>query len=89
MTAVHSLLRLIGTAGDAGTAVYDIANNHENDFTTVFSYLAGASLGRAGFRNAANSRRGMTSSEYDSLGGVKTKLDLVETDAVVRPTVKS
>lgn len=73
MTTVRSLLRLIGTTGDAGMAIYDIVNNPENAFMAVFSYLAGA-----GFRNAANSRRGITSSEYDSLGGVKTKLDLVE-----------
>ncbi|KAI2782388.1 putative glycosyl hydrolase, family 18 [Daldinia loculata] len=78
MTTVRSLLRLIGATGDAGVAVYDIVNDPENAFMAVFSYLAGAGLGRAGFRNAANSRRGLTSSEYDSLGGVKTKLDLVE-----------
>lgn len=78
MMTVRSLLRLIGTTGDAGMAIYDIVNNPENAFMAVFSYLAGASLGRAGFRNAANSRRGITSSEYDSLGGVKTKLDLIE-----------
>ncbi|KAI0882847.1 putative glycosyl hydrolase, family 18 [Annulohypoxylon maeteangense] len=78
MTTVRSLLRLIGSTGDAGLAVYDIVNNPENAFMAVFSYLAGAGLGRAGFRNAANSRRGLSSSEYDSLGGVKTKLDLVQ-----------
>ncbi|RYP14424.1 hypothetical protein DL765_006367 [Monosporascus sp. GIB2] len=79
MTAVRSLLSLIGTAGEAGILVYDVVRNPENAFMTVFSYLAGAGLGRDGFKNAANSRRGMKSNEYNSLGGVKTNLDRVET----------
>ncbi|XDG05350.1 hypothetical protein ABKA04_004965 [Annulohypoxylon sp. FPYF3050] len=78
MTTARSLLRLIGSTGDAGLAVYDIVKNPENAFMAVFSYLMGAGLGRAGFKKAADSRRSMSSSEYDSLGDVKGKLDMVQ-----------
>lgn len=78
LTTLRSLLRLIGTVGEAGEAVYDVVNDPANAFMTVFSYLLGAGLGRAGFRNAANSRRGLTEAEYNSLSNVKTKLDIVQ-----------
>jgi hypothetical protein len=75
LTAVRSMLRLIGTIGEAGMLVHDIVENPENAFMTVFSFLAGAGVGRTGFRNAANARRGMSSKEYESLGNVKLRLD--------------
>jgi hypothetical protein len=75
LTALRSMLRLIGTAGEAGMAIHDLVKNPENAFMTVFSYLAGAGVGRGGFKNAANARRGMSSKEYESLGNVKVKLD--------------
>jgi hypothetical protein len=77
LTAIRSLLRLIGGVGDAGMLVYDLVKDPENAFMTVFSYLAGAGVGRSGFRSAANSRRGMSSKEYNSLGNVKLRLDEV------------
>ena len=75
LTAVRSMLRLIGTIGEAGMLVYDVVENPDNAFITVFSYLAGAGVGRSGFKNAANARRGMSSKEYESLGNVKVRLD--------------
>ncbi|KAL5364727.1 putative glycosyl hydrolase, family 18 [Aspergillus floccosus] len=79
LTAVRSLLRLAGTAGDAGLLLHDIIEHPENAFMSVFSYLAGAGVGRAGFKNAANSRRSMKSSDIDSLGSLKNDLNLIET----------
>lgn len=78
LTAVRSLLRLIGNVGESGILVYDVVRDPQNAFMSVFGYLASAGVGRGGFRNAANSRRGLTSKEYDSLGEVKTRLDKVE-----------
>jgi hypothetical protein len=75
LTAIRSMLRLIGTIGEAGLLVHDLVENPQNAFMTVFSYLAGAGVGRGGFKNAANARRGMSSKEYESLGNVKVKLD--------------
>ncbi|KAG7287400.1 hypothetical protein NEMBOFW57_006911 [Staphylotrichum longicolle] len=72
---VRSLIRLIGVAGDVGMAVYGVVSDPDNAFMTVFSTLLGAGFGRSGFRNAANSRRGMSSAEYNSLGNIKPKLD--------------
>lgn len=72
---VRSLIRLIGVAGDVGMAVYGVVSDPDNAFMTVFSTLLGAGFGRSGFRNAANSRRGMSSAEYSSLGNIKPKLD--------------
>lgn len=77
LTAVRSMLRLIGTVGEAGLVVYDLVENPENAFLTIFSYVAGAGVGRSGFKNAANARRGMNSKEYQSLGNVKVKLDML------------
>jgi hypothetical protein len=59
--------------------VYGIVENPENAIMTLFSYLAGAGVGREGFRNATNARRSMTGKEIDSLGSIKTDLNLIET----------
>ncbi|KAL6161323.1 hypothetical protein ACJBU6_00443 [Exserohilum turcicum] len=78
LTAIRTIARLIGTVGDAALTVYGVVQDPENAFMTVFSALAGAGVGRGGFRSAAKSRRGMMKAEYDSLGPVKGKLDTVE-----------
>ncbi|KAL2140528.1 hypothetical protein VTI28DRAFT_3732 [Corynascus sepedonium] len=78
LTTARALLRLIGTAGEAGLAVYTVVQNPENAFMAVFSALAGAGVGRAGFKKGASSRRAMTVKEYNSLGNVKTRLDKVD-----------
>ncbi|CAO2657798.1 Nn.00g070580.m01.CDS01 [Neocucurbitaria sp. VM-36] len=75
LTAARSLLRLIGAAGDIAMTVYDVIQSPDNAFLAVFMHLAGAGVGRGGFRSAAEARRGMTSKEYNSLGNVKGKLD--------------
>lgn len=77
LTAVRSLLRLIGVAGDIALTVYDVVQNPDNAFLAVFLYLAGAGVGKGGFKSAAQARRGMTTKEYTSLGPVKTRLDSV------------
>ncbi|KAJ3573081.1 hypothetical protein NPX13_g4829 [Xylaria arbuscula] len=77
LVSTRALLRLIGAAGDAGLAVYDVVQNPDNAFTAVFSYLLGAGLGRAGFKRAAGSRRGLTMDDYKSLGNIKGRLDMV------------
>ncbi|KAI0181182.1 putative glycosyl hydrolase, family 18 [Hypoxylon sp. FL1284] len=76
--AMRSILRLIGEAGEAGTAVYDVVTDPQNAFMSVFSYLLGAGVGRSGFKKAADSRRSLTNTEYNSLGKVTDKLDTVE-----------
>ncbi|KAI0539137.1 putative glycosyl hydrolase, family 18 [Xylaria digitata] len=75
LVTTRSLLRLIGAAGDAGLVIYDVVQDPKNAFTAVFSYLLGAGVGRAGFKNAANSRRGLSANEYNSLGNVRTRLE--------------
>ncbi|KAL2193085.1 hypothetical protein P885DRAFT_46060 [Corynascus similis CBS 632.67] len=72
---VRTLIQLVGAAGEIGMAVYGIVSDPENAFMTVFSTLMGAGFGRGSFRSAANSRRGMSSTEYNSLGNLKPKLD--------------
>jgi hypothetical protein len=78
LTAIRSIARLIGTVGDAALTVYGVVQDPENAFMTVFSALAGAGVGRGGFKKAASSRRHMKKEDYDSLGPVKSKLDTVE-----------
>jgi hypothetical protein len=77
IVALRSVLRLVGTVGDVAMTIYDVIQSPENAFLTVFMHLAGAGVGRGGFRSAAQARRGMTAKEYSSLGPVKAKLDSV------------
>lgn len=76
-TGVRTLLRLIEVGAEVGLAVYSIVDDPDNAFMTVFSTLLGAGFSRGKFRDAANSRRGMSSGEYNSLGNVKPKLDSI------------
>ncbi|EMD87312.1 hypothetical protein COCC4DRAFT_134534 [Bipolaris maydis ATCC 48331] len=78
LTAVRTIARLIGTVGDAAFTIYGVSQDPENAFMTVFSTLAGAGVGRGGFRSAAKSRRGMKKEDNDRLGPVKGKLNTVE-----------
>jgi hypothetical protein len=47
----------------------------KNVSTKGFNYLAGAGVGRSGFKNAADARRGMGMKELDSLGNIKASLN--------------
>lgn len=79
MSTVRGLLSLIGVVGEAGLLVYGIVEDPDSAFMTIFGALAGAGIGRSGFRNAADSRRSMSSGELEKLGTIKNKLDLIET----------
>ena len=72
--AVRTFLRLIGATGEAGMTILDLVQNPQNAFMTVFSYLAGAGVGREGFIKAAQARRSMSAKEVNSLGNVKNGL---------------
>ncbi|KAK4247905.1 hypothetical protein C7999DRAFT_31717 [Corynascus novoguineensis] len=72
---VRILIQLVGAAGEVGMAVYGVVSDPENAFMTVFSTLMRAGFGRGSFRSAANSRRDMSSMEYNSLWNPKSKLD--------------
>ncbi|VBB80335.1 Putative Glycoside Hydrolase Family 18 [Podospora comata] len=76
-TSVRGLLTLIGVAGEVGVAVYSVVKDPDNAFTTVVGTLLGMGFSRGGFRGAANTRRGMSSTEYNSLGNIKPKLDTI------------
>lgn len=76
-TGVRTLLRLVEVGAEVGMAVYGIVQDPNNAFMTVFSTLLGVGFSGSGFRNAANSRRGMSSAEYNSLGNVKGRLDTI------------
>jgi hypothetical protein len=77
MGALRGVLSLIGSAGEAGLLVYGIVEDPDSALMAVFGYLAGAGVGRGGFRNAAEARRGMSSKEMDSLGPIKDMLNMV------------
>ncbi|PVI08686.1 glycoside hydrolase family 18 protein [Periconia macrospinosa] len=78
LTAVRTIARLIGSVGDAAITIYDIVKNPEGAFLAVFTYVAGAGVGRGGFRNAANSRRSIPTKDIDGMGNVKTKLNDID-----------
>jgi hypothetical protein len=78
LVAAHSILRLIGTVGDVAVTIYDVVSNPDSAFLAVFSLVAGAGVGRSGFKKAAKARRSISQKDYDGLGNVKTNLDKVE-----------
>ena len=78
LSAARSLIALVGAAGDAGLTLYSIIEDPSNAFMSVFSYLAGAGVGRTGFSKAASARRAMTSDDIKKLGSVKKDLDTIE-----------
>ncbi|KAF2223461.1 hypothetical protein BDZ85DRAFT_109795 [Elsinoe ampelina] len=75
LTALRSALRLIGTAGEAGLAVYGIVQDPKSAVIAILGFLLNAGGGRGSFKSAAGSRRGMSQNEYNGLGGVKVSLD--------------
>ncbi|KAI9148911.1 Killer toxin subunits alpha/beta [Paramyrothecium foliicola] len=77
--SLRSVLSLLGTAGEAGMLVYDIVQDPQSGFMGAFLALAGAGLGRSGFKNAANQRRGMSGPELNALGPIKDRLSNIET----------
>lgn len=76
-TGVRTLIRLIGAAGEIGMTVFGVISDPDNAFMTIFSSLMGAGFRSGAFRDAANSRRSMSSNEYNSLGNIKPNLDKV------------
>ncbi|KAF2730201.1 glycoside hydrolase [Polyplosphaeria fusca] len=89
LTAVRTISRLIGEVGDAAVSIYDVVKDPDNAFMSVFSFLAGAGVGKGGFRDAANSRRAISKKDYDSLGALKGELDTLEDLRVVMCPVSS
>lgn len=79
MSSLRSILSLIGALGETGLLVHGIVEDPESALMAVFDLLAGAGVGRGGFRDAAETRRGMSSKEMNSLGPIKGKgkLDMV------------
>ncbi|KAH7317094.1 putative glycosyl hydrolase, family 18 [Stachybotrys elegans] len=77
MGTLRSMLSLIGTVGEAGLLVYGIVEDPDSALMAVFGFLAGAGVGRGGYRNAAEARRSMTSKEISSLGPIKGKLEMI------------
>lgn len=78
MGALRDILSLIGTVGEAGLLVYSIVEDPDSAFMAVFAGLAGAAIGRGGWKDAADARRRMKSGECNSLGPVKDKSDWID-----------
>jgi hypothetical protein len=77
LSSLRSILSLIGAAGETGLLVYGIVEDPDSALMAVLGLLAGAGVGRGGFRDAADARRSMSSTEMNSLGPIKSKLDMV------------
>jgi hypothetical protein len=77
LSSLRSILSLIGAVGETGLLVYGIVEDPDSALMAVLGLLAGAGVGRGGFRDAAEARRSMSSTEMNSLGPIKSKLDMV------------
>ncbi|KAM0469616.1 hypothetical protein ACHAPX_010395 [Trichoderma viride] len=73
LTAVRSILRLVGNLGDLGLLTYGIVKDPKSAFMAIFAALAGAGVGPAGFRDAADRMRSMGRAEREGLGSSITK----------------
>ncbi|KAH7320966.1 putative glycosyl hydrolase, family 18 [Stachybotrys elegans] len=78
LSSLRGMISLIGAAGEAGMLVYSIVQDPESGLMAVLSALTGAGVGRAGFRDAANFRRGLSSNELKALGPVKDRLASID-----------
>lgn len=79
LAPLRAILSMVGNLGEAALTVYGIVQDPDSAFMAIFSALAGAALGRGGFREAAQSRRGMTGDSITKLGvPVKNRLDSVD-----------
>ena len=79
LTAVRSLIRLIGEAGDLGLAAYSVVEDPKNAFNAVFAYLLGKAFDDGALAKAASARRGMKGDELENLGKIKTDLGRMDT----------
>lgn len=80
------MLRLIGTAGDAGMSVYDIVQSKGNAPAAIFGLLLGGlSMAKApkSFSDAAKARRGMRAADIESLG-TQVKGGMGQVDKLVK-----
>jgi Glycosyl hydrolases family 18 len=77
MATVRAILSLVGTVGEVGLLVYGIVEDPDSAFMAIFGALAGAAIGRGGFREAAVARRDMPASELRALGPIKDKLHVI------------
>ncbi|KAK2771652.1 hypothetical protein FQN53_004945 [Emmonsiellopsis sp. PD_33] len=78
LAALRSMLSLLAEVGEAGVALYEVVQDPKNAFSAIFGALAGAGVGRGGFKKAADSRRSMDSGQLKSLGPVKDQLDWID-----------
>ncbi|KAK6443798.1 chitinase [Trichoderma asperellum] len=68
LTAIRSILRLVGNLGDLGLLTYSIVQDPKSAFMAIFAALAGAGVGKSGFRDAADNMRHMGKAEREGLG---------------------
>ncbi|QYT04986.1 Chitinase [Trichoderma simmonsii] len=68
LTAIRSILRLVGNLGDLGLLTYSIVQDPKSAFMVIFAALAGAGVGKSGFRDAADNMRHMGKAEREGLG---------------------
>ncbi|UKZ91457.1 uncharacterized protein TrAFT101_006435 [Trichoderma asperellum] len=73
LTAIRSILRLVGNLGDLGRLTYSIVQYPKSAFMAIFTALAGAGVGTSGYRDAADSMRHMGKGEREGLGPSITK----------------
>lgn len=79
LAVIGNVLRMVGAVGDAAITIYEVVQDPKNAFGAIFGLLAGAGVGRKGFKDAAGKRRELTGTkEYNALGNVKTQLDRIE-----------
>ena len=81
LAGLRRMLLLIGDLGNAALAIYDSVNNPEGAAFAIFGLLLGGSASASSFGKAAARRRGMTSTERNTLPD-NVKLELGKIDQV-------
>ncbi|KAL7785632.1 glycoside hydrolase family 18 protein [Trichoderma ceciliae] len=78
LTAVRTILGMLGPAAEAGLLTWSVIEDPDNAFATIFSTLATAGIGAGGWGKAARAKRGMSSKDIDALGSIKDKVNQFE-----------
>lgn len=76
--ALRAIIEIAGELANVGLTVYELVDDPNSAFTTIFGFLLGG-VSRQPFRDAAAARRGMKTSEVEKLPPrIKTDLQTIK-----------
>lgn len=79
LVALRGIINLLGDVGNIALGIFDLVQDPKNAVFALFGLLLGAPGTAKTFIDAANTRRGFTGTELDTLAPIKADLDKITT----------